>query len=36
LDRFAAGEFDVVAIGRVLLVDPTWVNRLRRDALTGY
>jgi 2,4-dienoyl-CoA reductase-like NADH-dependent reductase (Old Yellow Enzyme family) len=36
LDQFEAGEFDVVAIGRALLADPTWVNRLRDDALDGF
>jgi 2,4-dienoyl-CoA reductase-like NADH-dependent reductase (Old Yellow Enzyme family) len=36
LDRFEAGEFDVVAIGRALLADPAWVNRLRDDALDGF
>jgi 2,4-dienoyl-CoA reductase-like NADH-dependent reductase (Old Yellow Enzyme family) len=36
LDQFQAGEFDVVAIGRALLADPTWVNRLRDDALDGF
>jgi 2,4-dienoyl-CoA reductase-like NADH-dependent reductase (Old Yellow Enzyme family) len=36
LDQFLAGEFDVVAIGRALLADPTWVNRLRDDALDGF
>jgi 2,4-dienoyl-CoA reductase-like NADH-dependent reductase (Old Yellow Enzyme family) len=30
------GEFDVVAIGRALLADPTWVNRLREDSLDGF
>ena len=39
LDQFDAGEFDVIAIGRALLADPGWVNRLRDNALdefTGY
>jgi 2,4-dienoyl-CoA reductase-like NADH-dependent reductase (Old Yellow Enzyme family) len=36
IDRFAAGEFDVVAIGRALLADPTWVNRLRTGTLDGF
>jgi 2,4-dienoyl-CoA reductase-like NADH-dependent reductase (Old Yellow Enzyme family) len=36
LDQFEAGEFDVAAIGRALLADPTWVNRLRDDALDGF
>jgi 2,4-dienoyl-CoA reductase-like NADH-dependent reductase (Old Yellow Enzyme family) len=34
--QFEAGEFDVVAIGRALLADPAWVNRLRDDALDGF
>lgn len=36
VEQFEAGEFDVVAIGRALLADPTWVNRLRRDELDGF
>jgi len=36
VDQFAAGEFDVVAIGRALLADPTWVNRLRDGELDGF
>lgn len=36
LGQFDAGEFDVVAIGRALLADPGWVNRLRDDALDGF
>lgn len=40
LDRlvagFDAGEFDVVAVGRALLADPTWVNRLREGSLDGF
>jgi 2,4-dienoyl-CoA reductase-like NADH-dependent reductase (Old Yellow Enzyme family) len=36
LDQFQAGEFDVVAIGRALLADPAWVNRLRDDALDEF
>ncbi len=34
--QFEAGEFDVVAIGRALLADPAWVNRLRDDTLDGF
>jgi 2,4-dienoyl-CoA reductase-like NADH-dependent reductase (Old Yellow Enzyme family) len=34
--RFEAGEFDVIAIGRALLADPTWVNRLREGTLDGF
>lgn len=36
LTQFEAGEFDVVAIGRALLADPTWVNRLRNGELHGF
>ena len=36
LDQFDAGEFDVIAIGRALLADPGWVNRLRDNALDGF
>jgi 2,4-dienoyl-CoA reductase-like NADH-dependent reductase (Old Yellow Enzyme family) len=36
VDQFDAGEFDVVAIGRALLADPAWVNRLRDGALDGF
>jgi 2,4-dienoyl-CoA reductase-like NADH-dependent reductase (Old Yellow Enzyme family) len=36
LDQFGSGEFDVIAIGRALLADPTWVNRLRDDSLDGF
>jgi 2,4-dienoyl-CoA reductase-like NADH-dependent reductase (Old Yellow Enzyme family) len=36
LDQYTTGEFDVVAIGRALLADPTWVNRLREDSLDGF
>lgn len=36
VEQFEAGEFDVVAIGRALLADPTWVNRLRHDELDGF
>ena len=34
--QFEAGEFDVVAIGRALLADPAWVNRLREGRLDGF
>ena len=34
--QFEVGEFDIVAVGRALLADPTWVNRLRDDALDGF
>lgn len=36
VEQFEAGEFDVVAVGRALLADPTWVNRLRRGELDGF
>lgn len=36
LEHYQAGEFDVIAIGRALLADPGWVNRLRDDALEGF
>lgn len=36
VEQFDAGEFDVVAVGRALLADPTWVDRLRRGALDGF
>ena len=39
VEQFDAGEFDVVAIGRALLADPNWVNRLRDgdwDGFVGY
>ncbi len=31
LRRFDRGDFDLVAIGRAILADPTWVDRIRRD-----
>lgn len=36
LEQFGADEFDLVAIGRALLADPGWVNRLRDDTLDGF
>jgi 2,4-dienoyl-CoA reductase-like NADH-dependent reductase (Old Yellow Enzyme family) len=36
VSQFEAGEFDIVAVGRALLADPTWVNKLRDDALDGF
>ncbi len=39
VEQFDAGEFDIVAIGRALLADPAWVNRLRDgelDRFAGY
>jgi 2,4-dienoyl-CoA reductase-like NADH-dependent reductase (Old Yellow Enzyme family) len=34
MKRFAGGEFDLVAVGRVLLANPDWVAKMRdgRDA----
>lgn len=36
VEQFGAGEFDIVAIGRALLADPAWVNRLRDGELDGF
>jgi 2,4-dienoyl-CoA reductase-like NADH-dependent reductase (Old Yellow Enzyme family) len=36
VEQFDAGEFDVAAIGRALLADPGWVNRLRDGELAGF
>ncbi len=39
LDQFESGQFDIVAIGRALLADAGWVNRLREgrlDQFAGY
>ncbi|MGY4708694.1 oxidoreductase [Mycolicibacterium sp. CBM1] len=36
LDAFDAGEFDIVAIGRALLADPAWVNRLHDGTLEEF
>jgi len=36
VEQFDSGEFDVVAIGRALLADPDWVNRLRAGTLDGF
>ncbi len=33
VEQFEAGEFDIAAIGRALLADPDWVNRLRDGQL---
>lgn len=35
-EQFDAGEFDLVAIGRALLADPAWVNRLRDGELDKF
>ena len=36
VEQFESGEFDVVAIGRALLADSAWVNRLRDGELDGF
>ncbi len=39
VEQFESGEFDIIAIGRALLADPAWVNRLRDgrlDEFAGY
>ncbi|MBB3606698.1 2,4-dienoyl-CoA reductase-like NADH-dependent reductase (Old Yellow Enzyme family) [Mycolicibacterium sp. BK556] len=36
LDQFDAGEFDIVAVGRALLADPAWVNRVRDGTLDEF
>ena len=36
VEQYRAGEFDLVAIGRALLADPGWVNRLRDDTLDEF
>jgi len=36
VEQFDAAEFDIVAIGRALLADPAWVNRLRDGQLDGF
>lgn len=32
LDRFNAGEFDLVGVGRALIADPAWVEKVRTGA----
>ena len=34
--QFEAGEFDIAAVGRALLADPAWVNRLREGTLADF
>ena len=37
--RFDRGDFDLVALGRVLLADPAWLSKVREgryDALRPY
>ena len=39
LERLDAGEFDLVAVGRALLQDPNWANKIkenRTDELEQY
>ena len=37
LDRFAAGEFDLVAVGRAIIGDPDWARKIRsRDPIRPY
>jgi len=36
LEQYGSDEFDVIAIGRALLADATWVNRLREGSLDGF
>lgn len=36
VEQFGAGEFDIVAVGRALLADPAWVNRVRDNSLDGF
>ncbi len=33
MERLNNDEFDLVAIGRALLVDPEWVNKIKNDAI---
>lgn len=33
LEQFARDEFDIVAVGRALLADPEWVNKVQSDRL---
>lgn len=33
LDRLAQGEFDLVAIGRSLIVNPSWPAQVKRGTL---
>ncbi|MCG5434072.1 NADH:flavin oxidoreductase [Mycobacterium sp. MYCO198283] len=36
VEQFEAGEFDLVAVGRALLADPGFVNRLRDGRFDGF
>jgi len=39
LERLDVGEFDLVAVGRALLQDPSWANKIkegRTDELKQY
>ena len=31
LERLDAGEFDLVAVGRALLQDPNWANKIKEN-----
>lgn len=33
LDRMERGEFDLIAVGRALLTEPEWANKVRRGAM---
>ena len=33
-EQFERNEFDVVAVGRALLADPHWVNKIRAERLS--
>ncbi|AHH19645.1 putative oxidoreductase [Nocardia nova SH22a] len=33
-EQFERGEFDLVAVGRALLADPEWVNKIRAERLS--
>lgn len=34
-ERFTAGEFDLVGVGRAILADPAWVDKVRRGEARG-
>lgn len=34
-DRMAAGEFDLAAVGRALIANPDWANKVRADDFAG-
>lgn len=33
LRRFERGDFDMVAVGRAMLADPEWINKIREDRI---